>query len=187
MFERESNTDLKEEYPDIDIQICTPVPNEHTTTVKNMEGKELICNEIFGILPDACYSSLGIEESSEVRKNEYNVFGSTMGFPNTSSVSIPLELKDSELRLDISLLSERSFFTQYFKRCIKNTEYLRYVSDFAFDDWNRRNIHTIVERLNIEGISVNIFAEGDIQYDHTENKIYHCVLLFKKYKECSSN
>ena len=58
--------------------------------------------------------------------------------------------------------------------------YLRYVSDFAFDDWHRRNIHRVVEELNEEGINVSVFVEGEIEYDDMDEKIYHAILVYGK-------
>lgn len=168
MPEKETSTEL-------DVKIVNRLSIEQKITVNNPYGETIMCHEIYPIGPSP-FLSFFDEDVSELESKKYHMFGSVMGFPDTASIkNMPEDLKDSEERFNLYLLAEREFYNQYFKNNKSESGYLRYIHDFAFDEWNRENIYRMVDALKEEGIVVNLELEGE-----NDQGVYHTVLLFEK-------
>jgi hypothetical protein len=250
MTEKEYKNQFEKKYEGVEIKESAPILSEQVFSVFNRDGNEILRHEIFAVGPGPTISSFGLDGDERFQGKRYYMFGSTMGYPSTSSIQIPTELKESGLRYDMFLLSETEFYKNYFEKrklviveeekeeevkeeaermdtieveekeevkeegeaegtkedeekekegesekveekkkekvkkkdereVVKN-QYLRYVCDFAFDDWHEQNIHRIVEELNAQGVKVSILKEEYKRYHDIERPIYHAILLFEE-------
>ena len=87
---------------------------------------------------------------------KYKMFADTLGAPPFNSiVNIPKEIRDSDLRFNLLLMAESSFYN------LREESYLRYIHDFDFDNWYCRNIDKYISDLNSMGIPASILIDGD--------------------------
>ena len=99
------------------------------------------------------------------------MFVDTLGAPPFYSiVNIPEQLRNSNVRDDLLLRAESSFYNS------RKESYLRYVHDFDFDDWYCKHIDEYINKLRSMGIDVSILIDGD----RSGWERYEAILLFKK-------
>ena len=102
---------------------------------------------------------------------QYKMFADTLGAPPFNSIiNIPKEVRDSDLRFNLLLMAESSFYN------LREESYLRYIHDFDFDNWYCRNIDKYISDLNSMGIPASILIDGD----RSGWERYEAILLFKK-------
>jgi hypothetical protein len=160
---------------DFEVVISNSLPIDQKVLVRDFGGNDLICHEIFPIGPKP-FLSFFQGDTKDLESKNYHMFGSVMGYPNTSSVSnIPEGFRESEKRFIIYLLAFKEFYAQYFESCIDDTAFLLYLHDFSFDSWNRDNVHRLIECLNREGVPVSLELEGN-----SREGVYHTLLLFER-------
>ena len=101
----------------------------------------------------------------------YKMFVDILGAPPYYSIlNIPEQLRNSNVRDDLLLRAESSFYS------LRKESYLRYIHDFDFDNWYYRNIDKYISDLNSMGIPASILIDGD----RSGWESYEAILLFKK-------
>ena len=102
---------------------------------------------------------------------QYKMFADTLGAPPFNSIiNIPKEVRDSDLRFNLLLMAESSFYN------LREESYLRYIHDFDFDNWYCKHIDEYINKLNSMGIPASILIDGD----RSGWERYEAILLFKK-------
>jgi hypothetical protein len=156
----------------IGVEVVHPLPIEQYVNIRDENREVLIRHNIYPIGSGPFLSQF---EDEVEGLDEYHMYGSVIGYPNTASVAnIPEGFKDSEDRFRLNCFAEEQFFEQYFDSITDKSCYLRYIHDFVFDGWYERNLTGMVERLKERGIPVKLVLEGV-----TSVGVYHAVLLFK--------
>lgn len=154
------------------VEVVNPLPIEQKVNIRDEDREVVMCYSIFPIGSGPFLSQF---ENDTEGLEAYHMYGGVIGYPDTASVAnIPDEFKDGEDRLRLSCFAEEQFFEQYFDSIKDKSGYLRYVNDFAFDDWYERNLISMVERLKERGIPVRLVLEGESSIG-----VYHAVLLFE--------
>ena len=149
---------------------------EQNITLKYRNGSIVMSYDTFMVYPHPIIygfnnkdPNINVTRYPELEK--YKMFADTLGAPPFNSiVNIPKEIRDSDLRFNLLLMAESSFYN------LREESYLRYIHDFDFDNWYCRNIDKYISDLNSMGIPASILIDGDRSgWEH-----YEAILLFKK-------
>ena len=149
---------------------------EQNITLKYRNGSIVMSYDTFMVYPHPIIygfnnkdPNINVTRYPELEK--YKMFADTLGAPPFNSiVNIPKEIRDSDLRFNLLLMAESSFYN------LREESYLRYIHDFDFDNWYCRNIDKYISDLNSMGIPASILIDGD----RSGWERYEAILLFKK-------
>ena len=149
---------------------------EQNITLKDGNGKIVMSHDTFMVdrypiiysfkekIPD-------FDSTKYPELEQYKMFADTLGAPPFNSiVNIPKEIRDSDLRFNLLLMAESSFYN------LREESYLRYIHDFDFDNWYCKHIDEYINKLNSMGIPASILIDGD----RSGWERYEAILLFKK-------
>jgi len=149
---------------------------EQNITLKYRNGSIVMSYDTFMVYPHPIIygfnnkdPNINVTRYPELEK--YKMFADTLGAPPFNSIiNIPKEIRDSDLRFNLLLMAESSFYN------LREESYLRYIHDFDFDNWYCRNIDKYISDLNSMGIPASILIDGD----RSGWERYEAILLFKK-------
>ena len=149
---------------------------EQNITLKYRNGSIVMSYDTFMVYPHPIIygfnnkdPNINVTRYPELEK--YKMFADTLGAPPFNSiVNIPKEIRDSDLRFNLLLMAESSFYN------LREESYLRYIHDFDFDNWYCRNIDKYISDLNSMGIPASILIDGD----RSGWERYEAILLYKK-------
>ncbi len=149
---------------------------EQNITLKDRNGSIVMSHDMFMVYPHPIIygfnnkdPNINVTRYPELEK--YKMFADTLGAPPFNSIiNIPKEVRDSDLRSNLLLEAESSFYN------LRKESYLRYIHDFDFDNWYCRNIDKYISDLNSMGIPASILIDGD----RSGWERYEAILLFKK-------
>ena len=149
---------------------------EQNITLKDRNGSIVMSHDMFMVYPHPIIygfnnkdPNINVTRYPELEK--YKMFADTLGAPPFNSiVNIPKEIRDSDLRFNLLLMAESSFYN------LREESYLRYIHDFDFDNWYCKQIDEYINKLNSMGIPASILIDGD----RSGWERYEAILLFKK-------
>jgi len=149
---------------------------EQNITLKDENGDTVMSHDIFMVYSHPIIygfnnkdPNINVTRYPELEK--YKMFADTLGAPPFNSiVNIPKEIRDSDLRFNLLLMAESSFYN------LREESYLRYIHDFDFDNWYCKHIDEYINKLNSMGIPASILIDGD----RSGWERYEAILLFKK-------
>ena len=160
----------KGEFSDYKISTRDYIGIDQNSYLRDSDDNIIMLYRIFPVGASTFFSFFERGEESDLASKGYPMYVNMTGAPPDDLITdIPGELRFSDIRFELQIEAESSFYT------LREESYLRYIHDFSLDDWNSININRLVEELKKRGIPVSIAMERERSLG-----IYQAILLFEK-------